>query len=587
MPHYTAISYTWGSAVRDESIILDGSLRNVTRSAHEVLVRVRLQSKPILIWIDSICINQDDTKEKSKQIQLMGQIYSMASNTVGWIGQSAEDSDLAIKSIKSHGEVFGSGNPCEPSSVFGEYIRDHARSEAGSQEWIAIEKILARSWFHRIWVLQEVALSKRLIIYCGDNEFLWDDILRFIIAIGQVDQISRPQLGLGNTLSPVKTMMHLRLMCRPEDYLENPKTHASAPLLQDLNPILRYIAMKYVIRSNRMKKLSASSRGLITLLKSCAHFGATDPRDQVYGLLGIAGDSGEPYFLPDYSQSVRDVYINVTRHIITKTMSLEVLQSAGVGMVERRVDLPSWVPDFASLSYGPTTQDYEVNFRAGIFPFAGPPGIFHRIFGNSISFQGAVIDEIDRLGSEIFHIDSHWYQWFTEARELAAATYPANTMPPDGLWRTLMANHANNPGSHEYPAPLEYRTAFTSFLRIYLDPKFAELSLEQASVRVENDPSIPAQDKQQAALFLDQSCLRINTRRFATTSRNHIALVHPRAQVRDQICVLLGAKVPFVIRQSLNSSGNDTFELVGECYVDGLMEGQGLQFANIQFITLV
>lgn len=179
MPHYTAISYTWGSANRDASVLLEGNLFNVTTSAFQVLLRIRRTDKPFLIWIDSICINQDDNEEKSKQIQLMGQIYSMASETVAWIGKTEGDSALAISAMKSFGLRFGSPDPSRHGPVLrenSENILRYARSETGSREWKAIARLLSRGWFHRVWVLQEVALSKRLAIYCGEDEFLYADV---------------------------------------------------------------------------------------------------------------------------------------------------------------------------------------------------------------------------------------------------------------------------------------------------------------------------------------------------------------------------------------------------------------------------
>lgn len=201
MPHYIAISYTWGSAIRDKSIVLDGYSYCVTTSVYQVLNRVRRGNNSSLIWIDSVCINQDDNEERSKQILLMRQIYSMASETVAWIGEARDDSRLAISSIKRIGQEFGSGNPCQRIPAFGENILMHACSDTGSQEWMAIRKLLSRSWFHRVWVLQEVALSKRLVIYCGDDEFLWDSVNQFGLSLTHVKGTLTYQLGLDRSFS--------------------------------------------------------------------------------------------------------------------------------------------------------------------------------------------------------------------------------------------------------------------------------------------------------------------------------------------------------------------------------------------------
>jgi len=132
---------------------------------------------------------------------LMKQIYSMASGTVAWIGESGDGSQLAISSIKKIGQEFGSGDSHWHPTVIGENILMHARSETGLQEWKAIERLLSRRWFHRVWVLQEVALSRRLVIYCGDDEFLWDSINQFVLCLPRVKSTLRHQLGLDESIA--------------------------------------------------------------------------------------------------------------------------------------------------------------------------------------------------------------------------------------------------------------------------------------------------------------------------------------------------------------------------------------------------
>jgi hypothetical protein len=152
-----------------------------------------------------------------------------------------------------------------------------------------------------------------------------------------------------------------------------------------------------------------------------------------------------------------------------------------------------------------------------------------------------------------------------------------------------MGNHVSVPGGSTYPATPEYGTAFTHFHTIYLKPVLRGLSFEQASAHVENDSTILPAHQQQAEIYAEQLWGTIEHRRFATTSRKAFALVHPNAKQGDLVCIFLGAEVPFVIRRkdSGSGSGNEEFELVGQCYVHGLMEGQGLQLGGVKHITLV
>lgn len=154
-----------------------------------------------------------------------------------------------------------------------------------------------------------------------------------------------------------------------------------------------------------------------------------------------------------------------------------------------------------------------------------------------------------------------------------------------------MGNHHYAPGGSTYPAPLAYRTAFQNFKSLYLNPKFKNLKLEQATAQLEQDSAIPPQDKVQARVFLEQSWDRIKDRYFAITERNDMAIVHPGTKVGDLICVVMGAKVPFVVKKRYDydeaKNGNEEFELVGECYVSGLMDGQGLRGVALRRIVLV
>jgi hypothetical protein len=86
-----------------------------------------------IIWVDAVCINQNDDPEKKHQIGLMSKIYSQANRVIIWLGEAADDSDLAVEEIR----VAGS-----------------KKSMNSSNEKIqrAILALLGRPWFRRIWV---------------------------------------------------------------------------------------------------------------------------------------------------------------------------------------------------------------------------------------------------------------------------------------------------------------------------------------------------------------------------------------------------------------------------------------------------
>lgn len=84
------------------------------------------------------------------------------------------------------------------------------------------------------------------------------------------------------------------------------------------------------------------------LFLSCCQLDATNARDQLFALLGIASDASDPVLDPDYHASVQDAFTRSTRHLITRDGSLQILHAAGTGFPRYLADLPSWVPDWSA-----------------------------------------------------------------------------------------------------------------------------------------------------------------------------------------------------------------------------------------------
>jgi hypothetical protein len=86
--HYEALSYTWGdSTIKREININHNHCLQVTANLETALQYLRYPDNDRVLWIDAICINQDDNVEKSKQVPLMGEIYGRAFNVLVWLGE--------------------------------------------------------------------------------------------------------------------------------------------------------------------------------------------------------------------------------------------------------------------------------------------------------------------------------------------------------------------------------------------------------------------------------------------------------------------------------------------------------------------
>ncbi|KAF2496925.1 heterokaryon incompatibility, partial [Lophium mytilinum] len=143
-PQYVAVSHRWDSSgAPQEMILLDGGLFPVSRSIHSLLMAKRSNLHPRYFWIDSICINQKDNVEKSKQVGLMRNIYEEADMTLGWLGEDpgAKKAVSLIKRIAGITSVDALSSLCsEPDSG-----------------WIEFEKFMSNEWFERVWIVQEIA----------------------------------------------------------------------------------------------------------------------------------------------------------------------------------------------------------------------------------------------------------------------------------------------------------------------------------------------------------------------------------------------------------------------------------------------
>ena len=233
---YDALSYTWGDAIDQQLIYPDGGYGElpVTSNCFNAMRRLRNKYEPRRVWIDAVCINQDDLEERNRQVSIMGSIYKSARRVYIYLGEEDLHSRVAmsyLQSIEKHGIQFHT-----PTTM---------------QELTAMQNFLARPWFTRIWVLQEVYQAKEAIIICGGLRVSWAAI------------------------QSLRGFEYLR---------ERRLSHW---------PYVTTVKDRKVIRSHLLHKLLVESR--------VCH--ATDPRDKLYALLPLLSDAKESGLAADYAVS--------------------------------------------------------------------------------------------------------------------------------------------------------------------------------------------------------------------------------------------------------------------------------------------
>ncbi|KAE9381173.1 HET-domain-containing protein [Stipitochalara longipes BDJ] len=159
--HYVALSYVWGDASDKCFIIVDGKQLNITASLDSALRHIRDIRRVLHVWADGVCINQNDVEDRNRQVRLMGEIYSTAEHTIIFLGLSSPQCEFAIKSVESllsEPQTDSSANPLK---------KEHIES-------IIEDEILARSWSTRIWIFQELLLSRDPWLQSGLSQIGWD-----------------------------------------------------------------------------------------------------------------------------------------------------------------------------------------------------------------------------------------------------------------------------------------------------------------------------------------------------------------------------------------------------------------------------
>jgi ankyrin repeat protein len=157
MPKYTALSYAWGNPGSEYRISLNGRQVKVRRNLWRFLSQVRQHPAVLfdLVWIDALCIEQDDDDERTHQVALMGEIYKSAERVIAWLGPSYSGSDQAMHDLQR-------GVPC------------WIKSKRAAKKWTssaasAIRGLCVRRYWERLWIFQELLLAREALLMCGSS----------------------------------------------------------------------------------------------------------------------------------------------------------------------------------------------------------------------------------------------------------------------------------------------------------------------------------------------------------------------------------------------------------------------------------
>lgn len=374
-----------------------------------------------------------------------------------------------------------------------------------------ITRFCSIPWWTRVWVAQEVAVARNVLVVWGSHTFDWGSCTHAIDVL--------------------------------ENYtaylVHNNDDEETRKAWEPINTVILQ-ARAVAVASKWYKDQGIDLKDLLYLFWGS---GATDPRDKVYALLGLARDSHPDALVPDYSLKTETVYGMVIKDLVTRSGSLDALMWCSGPTAGSVTGTPTWATDWASQGYFPARPLREMRQRIcddsrlaaiktpeALFYASGlkdtTPYITYSPDCLRISLLGICVDVVGRLSAPVLRVTP------------VTSKFLEN-------WQRI----ADERGTY-YVTGETIKIAFTR--TIFID---------QVQVDVHINDSIHE-------ILLNWQAWLYFMRIFMTSKKGYMGLVPRETEEGDLICIVKGGWVPLILRKK-----DDYFLMIGEAYVHGAMYG--------------
>lgn len=591
-PSYIALSYTWGPPTAEAAdtgvtcstthvIRCSGDLIVITKNLHDFFQRVRCDPELILqrYWVDSVCINQQDAAERGSQVSFMASIYRSADMVIAWLGEEDNYTEESFTLIRTLGTL------CEdclkqivPKNRGTENFVGILGPLADNRLWNSLRQFWQRSYFKRAWIIQELALAKKVIVKCGGRILDWNYIVRVSAFLALTPWTQCLNMGLHEL--------------GDRDYSNH--------------------ALPLYLYSNSKMAILEKHCGLLYFLTKGRRFQCSDPRDKVYSLLGLLGDhiKGKPRLRPVYAdRSVVDTYVFTAIEILEDADDLLLLAHVEGQDFQIVEGLPSWVPDWSCIrGLGLGIVGYKRFTAAANLPRTlkiNEPNM-------SLALSGFHLDKVVQVGESkdeaLFHRTLAYFPGWISMLSALPLVYNTGQVKTEVFWRTLITDTAARVHqSAQHPAADEYRQAFYDWLACIIlrwrdePPSTKKIGFLEELGRLtssgEKELSLSTVDKPATDLpknllansfngLMDANNSNFpdaddyNTiinhssqTRLLRTSANYLGLATTSVREGDSVWIVSGSRVPLILRET---GQHNEYWLVGGAYVHGFMQGEAL-----------
>jgi len=331
---YHALSYPWGDKHDRVEVMVDGKPIRVTRNLYRALLQYReslslrvvgdmifdswtLQEQTTGLWVDSLCINQEDEDEVVEQVTEMGSLYSSAEKVVIWLGPGAEN----IEHLSSVFDIARRFDNDEPDVTLSD-------GEAVRAAMCLHKLVKEMPWFSRVWVIQEASLARNdPVVMAGEAQCHFRGLVNLWYHLGR--KCNSTVRALLTTTAQIPAFDALRDWCQEE-------------------------ARWFLSPAVQLNKI----------LPNVMNFKSEKPHDQIYGVLGLLGTESRPEWLRvDYKQLPQKLFWEVTVNILSDTGDLAIINRTRSG---GQLGVPSWVPNFEDTIFGPNLPGGPYRSRRSI-----------------------------------------------------------------------------------------------------------------------------------------------------------------------------------------------------------------------------
>ncbi|KAH8911976.1 HET-domain-containing protein [Coniochaeta sp. PMI_546] len=570
---YDAVSYVWGEPRFIKTLKCGQKILLITATLASALRRFRSQTVSRRLWVDAVCINQQDVAEKTRQVRNMALIYERARSCVVYLGDRKPGQEKYMYFLLRLAELVETMGEASVVTNRNNKLIDQAMTEAfGARNNEAINDIASIPWFQRRWIIQEASLCRAAVVFLGPSMANMDHIAVALTAILNSNFVTQRTFG---------------------------------PAILNLQVI------NYVRNHRKRYPPGTGGYGIVDLLINCHSANCSEPRDRIFALLSMAPDvggssTGSIKFPVNYREFLLETYTVFALQCLRASPTLDILHCAGAFKPnptfrsssyypDNLMGFPSFVPDWsATRRYVPLMD--VTRFTAGLTG-ATPQRI---IEPDRLILPGLILDSV-RAHSDGF------------SRALTPEDVPVVMGSCILAYKKFMSPGGSDPKAYTGEIPLEKISRTLIADHALLDSTlFLKTGAPRTAERTKSDQErahsrrlalwvglskfVEEHQKHGRYDFLQQGESRdtllelqyakalsetMHGRVLIMSQKGWMGIAPQDVQAGDLIVVLLGLRTPFILRAS-SEAGESSYRIIGDCYVDGFMEGEAFKLRSLQ-----